>query len=173
MEAGWGGKRWVGVRWGGGGRRREHRSWAGRQRREGPKGSGRPGGRGGEPSQEGGVRSPQPPCGEGLQEFRGGRGPSRARGPTSTAPGLRQPPARRRARLPGALARGGISRSHCPESFPPTSGPSLAHTAQPPGVQLGRTSSAPRRPWQAPLHSDASSSEVSWNLTVLRGEIGA
>lgn len=40
-----------------------------------------PGGRGGGPSQEGGVRSPQPPCGEGLQEFRGAEGLPEPGGP--------------------------------------------------------------------------------------------
>lgn len=133
MEAGWGGQRWVGARWGGGGRHREHRRRVGRQRREGPKGSGRLRG----PSQEGGVRSPQPPCGEGLQEFRGAEGLPEPGGPRPLLLGSGSHPTGR-ARLPGALARGGISRSHCPESFPPTSGP-----------LTGPHSSAPWRPARA------------------------
>ena len=60
-----------------------------------------------------------------------------SRGPTSTAPGLRQRPARRRTLVPGAFARGTSVAATVLSPASGLRGPSLAHTAQPPGVPLG------------------------------------
>lgn len=115
----------------------------------------------GAPPRRAGSGAPQPPVG-GAAGVPGDRGlPSR--GPTSTAPGLRQRPARRRTLVPGAFARGSISRGHCPESRVRTSGPLTGpHSSAPWRPPRARTSSAPRRPWQALSHTDACNSEVSW-----------
>ena len=160
MEEGVGGKRWVGgtlER----GRGAQGASVGGAGAAAGPL----PGGRGQEP------RSLPVGGAAGVPE---GRGPSRARGPTSTAPGLRQRPARRRTPLPGALARGSISRGHCPESRIRTSGP-----------LTGPHSSAP---WRAPRAGQAqlpdgrgrlcctrtlATLRFLGNLTVLRRKIRA
>ena len=116
-SAGWG------ARWRGGGGRREH-LWAGRARPRGP-------------SQEGGVRSPAASLWEGLQEFRRAEGLPEPGAPRPLLLGSgRDLPAGE----PLSLEPLHVVASVAATVLSPASGlrgPSLAHTAQPPGVPLG------------------------------------
>lgn len=120
----------MAARWSGRGRRREHRRWAGRARPRVPRALPRG------PSQEGGVRSPAASLWDGLQEFRGTEAfRAGAPRPLLLGSGSDLP-----AGEPLSLEPLHVVASVAATVLSPASGlrgPSLAHTAQPPGVPLG------------------------------------
>lgn len=115
----------------------------------------------GAPPRRPGSGAPQPPCGRGCRSS-GGQRPSEP-GPHVHCSWAQAATCPQEDPCPWSLCTWYISRGHCPESRVRTSGPLTGpHSSAPWRPPRARTSSAPRRPWQALSHTDACNSEVSW-----------